>query len=118
MLPSLANLWIHLLKGSAIVYVVGLNEFTFELDQLRRPTDIWFSHALVGLVGYFILALILTLFMQALEARAKHRLGRGPSLWRILSPDPKAAPPDAAVPARPSAEEAETARAASGGGER
>ena len=116
MLPSLANLWIHLLKGSAIVYVVGLNEFTFELDQLRRPTDIWFSHALVGLVGYFILALILTLFMQALETRAKHRLGRGPSLWRILSPDPKAAPPDAAVPARAGAEDAETSRPAAGGG--
>ena len=90
MIPSLSNLWVHLLKGSAIVYIVpGVNDLTFELDNLRRPTDIWFSHAFVGLVTYFILALILTLFMQALEARAKHRLGRGPSLREILSPTPK-----------------------------
>lgn len=90
MIPSLSNLWVHLLKGSAIVYIVpGVNDLTFELDNLRRPTDIWFSHAFIGLVTYFILALILTLFMQALEARAKHRLGRGPSLREILSPAPK-----------------------------
>src|SRR5699024_6028293 len=31
MLPSLTNLWVHLLKGSSIVYLVGLSEFTFEL---------------------------------------------------------------------------------------
>lgn len=99
MLPSLTNLWVHLLKGSAIAYIIPfVNDFTFELNQLRRPTDIWFSHAFIGLISYFILALILTLFMQALEARAKHRLGRGPSLREILSPDPKAAPPDASLP--------------------
>lgn len=100
MLPSLTNLWVHLLKGSAIVYILpGVSDLTFELNQLRRPTDIWFSHALVGLVTYFILALILTLFMQALEARAKHRLGRGPSLKEILSPDPPAAAPGS-IPTR------------------
>ena len=89
MIPSLTNLWVHLLKGSAIVYIVpGVNDLTFELDNLRRPTDIWFSHAFVGLVTYFILALILTYFMQALEVRAKHRLGRGPSLREVLSPAP------------------------------
>lgn len=96
MLPSLTNLWVHLLKGSAIVYVLpGVSDLTFELNQLRRPTDIWFSHALIGLVTYFILALILTYFMRALEARAKHKLGRGPSLKEILTPNPpkvKAAP--------------------------
>ena len=95
MLPSLTNLWVHLLKGSAIIYIVpGVNDLTFELDNLRRPTDIWFSHAFVGLLTYFVLALILTMFMRALEARAKHRLGRGPSLREILSPRPEPPPPD------------------------
>lgn len=95
MLPSLTNLWVHLLKGSAIVYILpGVNDLTFELNNLRRPTDIWFSHAFVGLISYFILALIITLFMQALEARAKHKLGRGPSLKQILTPDPPKAAPD------------------------
>ncbi|TLP94182.1 ABC transporter permease subunit [Nesterenkonia salmonea] len=101
MLPSLSNLWIHLLKGSAIAYIMPfVSDFTAELNQLRRPTDIWFSHAFVGLVVYFILALILTLFMQALEARAKHKLGRGPSLREILSPAPKAIPTEAPATAR------------------
>ena len=97
MLPSLTNLWVHLLKGSAIVYILpGVNDLTFELNNLRRPTDIWFSHALIGLVTYFILALILLSSCRLLEARAKHKLGRGPSLKQILTPDPPTAAPDSA----------------------
>lgn len=89
MIPSLASLLVHLLKGTAIVSVILLQDFTFHLDQLRRVTDTFWSHAFVGLVGYFILALVLTLIMNALEARAKHKLGRGPSLREVLSPAPK-----------------------------
>ena len=88
MIPSLASLMVHLLKGTAIVSVILLQDFTFHLDQLRRVTDTTWAYAVVGLVGYFILALVLTLIMNALEARAKHRLGRGPSLREILSPTP------------------------------
>ncbi|VXC06583.1 amino acid ABC transporter permease [Citricoccus sp. K5] len=88
MIPSLASLMVHLLKGTAIVSVILLRDFTFYLDQLTRQTDTFWAYAAVGLVGYFLLALILTLFMNALEARAKHRLGRGPSLREVLSPTP------------------------------
>ncbi|MCY1158625.1 MAG: ectoine/hydroxyectoine transporter permease subunit EhuC [Citricoccus sp.] len=88
MIPSLASLMVHLLKGTAIVSVILLQDFTFHLDQLRRVTDTTWAYAVVGLVGYFVLALVLTLVMNALEARAKHRLGRGPSLREILSPTP------------------------------
>lgn len=88
MIPSLASLLVHLLKGTAIVSFITLNDFTFHLDQLRRQTDTFFAYAGVGLVGYFILALVLTLGMNALEARAKHRLGRGPSLREVLSTAP------------------------------
>lgn len=90
MLPSLTNLWVHLLKGSSIVYIIGMSEFTFELLQLRRTTDWFFSLAVVGLVVYFLIALILTQLMRLLEARAKYKLGRGPSLKEILSPVPAA----------------------------
>jgi polar amino acid transport system permease protein len=89
MLPSLTNLWVHLLKGSSIVYIIGMSEFTFELLQLRRTTDWFFALAVVGLIVYFLIALVLTQLMQLLEARAKHRLGQGPSLKEILSPVPK-----------------------------
>ncbi|GAA1128130.1 amino acid ABC transporter permease [Citricoccus alkalitolerans] len=88
MIPSLASLMVHLLKGTAIVSVILLRDFTFYLDQLTRQTDTFWAYAAVGLVGYFLLALILTLFMNALEARAKHRLGRGPSLREVISPTP------------------------------
>jgi len=89
MLPSLTNLWVHLLKGSSIVYLVGLSEFTFELLQLRRTTDWFFALAVVGLIVYFLIALALTQLMRLLEIRAKHRLGQGPSLREILSPIPR-----------------------------
>src|SRR5699024_9973121 len=89
LLPSLTNLWVHLLKGSSIVYLVGLSEFTFELLQLRRTTDWFFSLAVVGLIVYFLIALALTQLMRLLEIRAKHRLGQGPSLREILSPIPR-----------------------------
>ena len=89
MIPSLANLLVHLLKGSAIVYIVGLNDFNFELDQLRRVTDAWFAYAFVGLIGYFLFALLLTRIMLLLEVRAKHKLGQGPTLREVLSPTPK-----------------------------
>lgn len=90
MIPSLTNLWVHLLKGSAIAYIIpAVSDFTGVLDTMRQRTDIWFSHAFIGLIVYFILALAITLFMQMFEARAKHKLGRGPSLREILSPTPK-----------------------------
>jgi len=90
MLPSLTNLWVHLLKGSSTVYIIGMSEFTFELLQLRRTTDWFFALAVVGLIVYFLIALVLTQLMRLLEARAKHKLGLGPSLKEILSPVPKA----------------------------
>ena len=103
MLPSLTNLWVHLLKGSSIVYIIGMSEFTFELLQLRRTTDWFFSLAVVGLVVYFLIALGLTQLMRLLEARAKYKLGRGPSLSEILSPIPKAkkSPDDKPTPVSP-----------------
>lgn len=91
MLPSLTNLWVHLLKGSSIVYIIGMSEFTFELLQLRRTTDWFFALAVVGLLVYFLIALVLTQLMKLLEVRAKHKLGLGPSLKEILSPVPKVA---------------------------
>lgn len=88
MIPSLTNLLIHLLKGSAIVSFIAINDLTFYVDQLRLDTSTWFAYGLVGLGGYFIIAYLLTLLMNALEVRAKHRLGRGESLKEMLSLKP------------------------------
>ncbi|WP_026534829.1 ectoine/hydroxyectoine ABC transporter permease subunit EhuC [Arthrobacter sp. H14] len=88
MIPSLTNLLIHLLKGSAIVSFIAIQDLTFHVDQLRLDTSTWFAYGLVGLGIYFIIAYILTLVMNTLEVRAKHRLGRGESLREMLSLKP------------------------------
>lgn len=85
MIPSLTNLLIHLLKGTAIVSFIALSDLTFHAEELRVQTDTFFALGLVALVGYFIIAYALTLLMNVLEVRAKHRLGRGQPLREILS---------------------------------
>ncbi|WP_144793987.1 ectoine/hydroxyectoine ABC transporter permease subunit EhuC [Microbacterium paludicola] len=76
MLPSLNNLLIQLLKGTAVVYLITIVDFTAELNRLRVQTDVFFAYSL-GLLIYFGIAYLLTLGMNALETRAKHRLGYG-----------------------------------------
>lgn len=79
MIPSLTNLLIQLLKGTAVVYLITIVDFTAELNKLRIDTDVFFAYGL-GLLVYFVFAYILTIAMNALEARAKHRLGQGTRL--------------------------------------
>lgn len=83
MIPSLNNLLIQLLKGTAIVGFITLFDLTVALDKLRIATDTFF-YGLVGLVIYFVIAYVFTLAMNALEVHAKHRLGRGESLRDAL----------------------------------
>lgn len=91
MIPSLSNLLVHLMKGTAIVSFITIADFTYHLDQLKRVSDTFFAYAFVGLLTYFVIALVLTFLMNALELQAKHKLGQGLSLRQILSPAPTAA---------------------------
>lgn len=84
MLPSLANLLIQLLKGTAAVSFIAMTDLTWATSKLRVETDTFFAYT-VGLLIYFALAYVLTLFMNALEIRAKHRLGQGRPLREILA---------------------------------
>lgn len=80
MVPSLNNLLIQLLKGTAVVYLITIVDLTAELNRLRVQTDVYFAYG-IGLLIYFAIAYALTLGMNALENRAKHRLGQG-GKWR------------------------------------
>ena len=80
MIPSLNNL---LLKGTAIVSFITMFDLTASLNKLRIDTDVFFAYTL-GLLIYFLLAYALSLVMNALEARAKHKLGRGQPLRESL----------------------------------
>lgn len=83
MIPSLNNLLILLLKGTAIVSFITMFDLTASLNKLRIDTDVFFAYT-VGLILYFVLAYALSLVMNLLEARAKHKLGRGQSLRESL----------------------------------
>ncbi|GAA1490136.1 ectoine/hydroxyectoine ABC transporter permease subunit EhuC [Brachybacterium sacelli] len=94
MLPSLSNLWIQLLKGSAIVSTVLLYDLFFQVEQLRDRTGTWFAY-LFALLAYFLIAWVIVIVMNGLEVRAKHRIGRGPALsesWRSLFQAPGTTP--------------------------
>ncbi|APE36020.1 ectoine/hydroxyectoine ABC transporter permease subunit EhuC [Nocardia mangyaensis] len=85
MLPSMTNLLVHLLKGTAVASYITLQDLTFEIGNLRKDTgDTLFAFG-VGLAIYFVLAYLLTLGMNLLETRAKTKLGRGASLKEVLS---------------------------------
>lgn len=84
MIPSLNNLLIQLLKGTAIVSFITMMDLTFMINKLRIDTDVFFAYT-IGLIIYFVIAYILTLIMNALEVRAKFRLGQGQSLRETLS---------------------------------
>ncbi len=85
MVPSMTNLLVHLLKGTAVASYITLQDLTAGIVDLRRSTgDTLFSFG-IGLLIYLVLAYLLTLAMNVVETRAKHKLGRGPSLKEVLS---------------------------------
>ncbi|HIY23842.1 MAG TPA: ectoine/hydroxyectoine ABC transporter permease subunit EhuC [Candidatus Brachybacterium merdigallinarum] len=83
MLPSLSNLWIQLLKGSAIVNTITLYDLFFRVEQMRDQTGTWFAY-IFALLAYYLIAWLIVITMNALEVRAKHSIGRGPALKHSL----------------------------------
>ncbi|MCD2264281.1 ectoine/hydroxyectoine ABC transporter permease subunit EhuC [Dietzia aurantiaca] len=89
MIPPLNNLLIQLLKGSALASFILLHDLTFQIGELRKTTgDTLFAFG-IGLILYFVIAYVLTLFMNLLEFLAKARLGTGPTLRGLLSLRPE-----------------------------
>lgn len=84
MIPSLNNLLIQLLKGTAVVYLISIVDLTARFNDLRQVTgDVFFTYS-IALVSYFVLAYILSTGMNALERRAKRKLGQSaPGIFSI-----------------------------------
>ncbi|GAA2245757.1 ectoine/hydroxyectoine ABC transporter permease subunit EhuC [Promicromonospora sukumoe] len=88
MIPMFTNLLIQLVKGSALATYILLHDLNYFIEQMRRGTqDTVFSYV-VGLLLYFAIAYLLTLLMNAIEARAKSRVGIGPSPREVLQVAP------------------------------
>ncbi|MGW4486494.1 ectoine/hydroxyectoine ABC transporter permease subunit EhuC [Amycolatopsis sp. NPDC004368] len=90
MLPPFNNLFIQLLKSTALLSFISAGEIT-ERGELLRPVfgaDIGWIYG-TELVLYLVLAVLITTGMRALERWAARRLGRAPvaSTPRVLSAD-------------------------------
>ncbi len=81
MIPPFNNLFIQLLKGSALVSLVSLEDLTYQAQQVLRPlnTDQILIIFLLLLVLYFILSVLITTVMRLLERWAAAKVGRAPS---------------------------------------
>src|SRR5699024_11331717 len=54
MIPSLSNLLIQLLKGTAIVNLISLADLYFQIGKMRAVTGTWFA-LLFGLQAYYVI---------------------------------------------------------------
>lgn len=77
MIPSLTNLFIMLLKGTAVASIILLQDLTWQGGQLRRATgDTFFAYGFTALI-YFALSCVILAGATLLERQAKRRLGQG-----------------------------------------
>lgn len=68
-LPSFGNNWLVLLKTTALVSVLGLNELVRESSTAGRSTGLLFSFFFVALVIYLVLTAISEVGLRWLERR-------------------------------------------------
>ena len=77
MIPPWGNLFIELLKASALVSLITISDLTFKAYQMNQTTFRTTEIFSVVLVMYLGIALLITTAMRALEARASTGLSRG-----------------------------------------
>lgn len=74
MLSGYNNLLIMLIKGTAAVVFISVQEFGYQIAELRKDTSTIFAFAL-GLIIYFLIAWLLSQVLRAMENRSRRRLG-------------------------------------------
>lgn len=89
MLPSFNNLFIQLLKGTALLSLIGVPEIFKKADELRAvpafQKELWLIY-LMQLVIYFAMSVLITFVMRWLEGLAARRVGRSvPSREKALA---------------------------------
>jgi polar amino acid transport system permease protein len=78
MMPAFGNLAIQNLKDTALVSLISIADLTFQAQQLRNITLDSTRVFTLTLIGYFIMALALSLVMRLIE----QKLRRGPAFPR------------------------------------
>jgi len=84
MVPPFNNLFIQLLKGSALLTIIGVTEMTHQAHKVLIPRNIGNSAVIwaIVLVAYLVLSILITLGMRWLERRAAALVGRKPPARR------------------------------------
>jgi polar amino acid transport system permease protein len=85
MIPPFGNLLIQLLKSTPLVFTITLVDLMAVTKSYRDSEGNTFFIFTLVLVIYFVLAYLTTLFMSALERRAKARIGQPVPRRSLLS---------------------------------
>ncbi|GHI07455.1 ectoine/hydroxyectoine ABC transporter permease subunit EhuC [Streptomyces cellostaticus] len=76
MIPSFCNLLIELLKGTALVSVMGMGDLTFSANLVRLALQQSAEIYTYVLLIYFAIAFVLTRLMRSVEKRLKAGAGK------------------------------------------
>ncbi|MER6137197.1 ectoine/hydroxyectoine ABC transporter permease subunit EhuC [Streptomyces sp. NPDC001815] len=79
MIPPFSNLLIELLKGTALVSVMGMGDLAFSGNLVRLALQESAEIYTYILLIYFVIAFLLTRLMRGLEKRLKAGVGRAPA---------------------------------------
>ncbi len=77
MIPPWGNLFIELLKSTALVSLITLSDLAFKAQQMNQTTMKTIPIFTLVLLIYLALSLVITIAMRALEQRASRGLARG-----------------------------------------
>ncbi|MGB3388637.1 MAG: ectoine/hydroxyectoine ABC transporter permease subunit EhuC [Pseudaminobacter sp.] len=77
MIPPWGNLFIELLKSTALVSLITLGDLTFKAQQMNQTTLKTVPIFTLVLLVYLVLSLVITIGMRLLEQRASRGLARG-----------------------------------------
>jgi polar amino acid transport system permease protein len=78
MIPPFSNLLVELLKGTALVSVIGMGDLAFSGNLVRLALQESQEIYTYLLVIYFVIAFALTRLMRGLEKRLKSGVGKAP----------------------------------------
>ncbi|MFJ5529247.1 ectoine/hydroxyectoine ABC transporter permease subunit EhuC [Streptomyces sp. NPDC093261] len=78
MIPPFSNLLVELLKGTALVSVMGMGDLAFSGNLVRLALQESAQIYAYVLVIYFVIAFVLTRLMRSLERRLKAGAGKAP----------------------------------------
>jgi polar amino acid transport system permease protein len=79
MIPPFANLLVELLKGTALVSIMGMGDLAFSGSLVRLALQESVEIYTYILLIYFVIAFLLTRAVRALERRLKAGVGRAPA---------------------------------------